>query len=234
MTTLSPPQAPPLFTHSADSLISRVEQLIACNKELTDAVVQNVAVDKAEFSNVLLPLAHGKNAMALDMNTIGFLRSVSPDSNIRDVVATAQKKMSDYEIESSMREDVFKLVEAVYYKQKDDPLLDAESRHLLEKDYRASIRMGLGLQTQERDRFKEIKKRLPELYIAFSKNLSEEKGGIWFKPEELNGVPDDVLETLAKGQQGGENEGKLRLTFKYPDLHPTMRYCTVSETRKKM
>lgn len=234
MSSLLPPQAPPLFTYTPESLISRTEQLIASNKEVTDNVVQNVSVDEAEFSNVLLPMAQAKNAMSLEMNSIGFLRSMSSDSNIRDASASAEKKSSDYDIESSMREDVFMLVDAVYRKQKDDPALDAESRHLLEKSYKAYIRMGLALPPTERVRFKEIKKRLPELYIAFSKNLNEENGGIWFTPEELNGVPKDVLDALEKGEPGGENEGKLRLTFKYPELHPTQNYCTVAETRKQV
>ncbi|XWW96800.1 hypothetical protein V2A60_004780 [Cordyceps javanica] len=172
--------------------------------------------------------------MTLDMSIIEFLGSVSADSDIRDAAASAQKKMSNYDTESSMREDVFLLVQAVYSKQKDDPTLDAESHRLLEKEYRAFMRMGLGLPPSKRNRFAEIQKRLPELYIAFSKNLSEERGGVWFKPEELHGVPNDVLEALAKGEQSWENAGKLRLTFKYPDLHPTMKYCTVAETRKKM
>lgn len=230
----SPPQAPPLFAYSPESLISRAEQLIACNKDLIDSIVQGVHVDAAEFSNVLLPLAHGQNAMSFEMNLIGFLGSVSPFSNIRNASTSAQKTMSDYKIESSMREDVFKLVEAIYSNQKDDPALDADSRHLLEKEYKASLRMGLGLQSAERIRFRDIQKRLPELYIAFCTNLREEKGGIWFTPDELRGVPDDVLEGLTKGERGDENEGKLRLTFKPCDLTPMQKYCTVAETRKKV
>lgn len=172
--------------------------------------------------------------MALGMNVIGFLGSVSADAKIRDASTSSQKRMSDYDTESSMREDVFRLVEAVYRKQKDDPALDEESRRLLEKEYKACIRMGLGLPPQQRERFQQIKKRLPELYIAFSKNLKEEKGGLWLTPEELSGVPEDVLETLAQGQPSSENKGKLRLTFKYPDVQPTQKYCTVAETRKKL
>lgn len=172
--------------------------------------------------------------MSLGMNVIGFLGSVSADAKIRDASTSSQKRMSDYDTESSMREDVFQLVEAVYRKQKDDPALDAESRRLLEKEYKACIRMGLGLPPQHQERFQQIKKRLPELYIAFSKNLTEEKGGLWLTPEELGGVPEDVLETLAKGQPSSENKGKLWLTFRYPDIQPTQKYCTVAETRKKL
>jgi metallopeptidase MepB len=47
----------------------------------------------------------------------------------------------------------------------------------------------------------------------------------------LEGVPKDVLSGLEKGK--GENKGMLRLTFKYPDFIPTLRYAKNSETRKR-
>jgi metallopeptidase MepB len=103
----------------------------------------------------------------------------------------------------------------------------------LEKEHKDYIRNGLGLPAGPlRDRFKEIKKRLSDLGIQFQKNLNEENGGLWFTPEELDGVPEDVLSGLRKGE--GENEGDLRLTFKYPDLFPALKYAKNSNTRKRI
>lgn len=234
MAVQSPPQAPPIFAYSAENLISRSQQLIAGNKALVDRVVQNVSVENAEFSNVLLPLQQGKDAMTLELYPIGFLRSVSTDQDIRSAATLAEKQFSDYRVESSMREDVFKLVDAIYNKQKNDPTLDAESRYLLEKEYKSSIRMGLALPPQERDRLGEIHKRLPELYLAFGTNLRDEDGGIWLTPEQLDGVPADRIETFKKGEEGSENEGKLWLPFRYPNTMPIRKQCKVAETRKKV
>lgn len=130
-----------------------------------------------------------------------------------------------------MREDIFKLVSAVVAQNEKKPVSDSpESIRLLDKMNKDYVRNGLALPKDERARFKEIKKELSTLGIEFSKRLNEENGGIWFTPEELKGVPDDVLAGLKKGE--GENEGKLWLTFKYPDLFPTMKYAVNPETRK--
>lgn len=133
-----------------------------------------------------------------------------------------------------MREDIFKLVKAVH----DSPsskTLDPESARLLEKYYKGYVRFGLELPPEpERARFKEIKKRLSTISIDFSKRLNEENGGIWFTPAELEGVPEDVLSGLKQSDSGSENEGKLFLTYKYPDLFPTMKYAVSAETRKKV
>lgn len=142
--------------------------------------------------------------------------------------------MDEFSIECNMREDVFKLVDAAFQAQKSkEPDLDAEGLRLLEKERKGYIRNGLGLpQGPQRDRFKEIKMRLSQIAIQFQKNLNEENGGIWFTKEELDGVPDDVIDGLEKGT--GENEGKLKLSFKYPDLFPTLKFAKNPETRKKV
>jgi metallopeptidase MepB len=215
-----PPQAPPLFTHTPESLMKDTDRLIAQSKGLMDMIVAENTRDNAKFKNVLLPMARDDDRMSLESHIIGFYQAVSTDAKLRDASTETEKKMDDFAIEASMREDLFGLVDSVYNKQKDDQGLDSESRRLLEKDHKGYIRMGLGIPAGEkRDRFKAIKKRLSELGITFQKNLNEEQGGIWFTHEELEGVPEDVVSDLKKGETGSENDGKLFLTFKYPDLY---------------
>jgi len=45
-------------------------------------------------------------------------------------------------------------------------------------------------------------------------------------------VPKDVLSGLETGT--GDNEGKLRLSFKYPDLFPALKFALDAETRQKV
>ncbi|TKA63376.1 hypothetical protein B0A55_11424, partial [Friedmanniomyces simplex] len=230
-----PPQPPPLFTHTPDSLLKDTERIIDQSKALQDRIVKDVSSEKAEFKSVLQPFAQDDNHMSLETHIIGFYQAVSTDAKLRDASTEAEKKMDDFAIEASMREDIFKLVDSVFKKQKDDQKLDSESRRLLEKDHKGYIRMGLGIPAgPKRDRFKEIKKRLSELSITFQKNLNEEQGGLWFAPEELEGVPSDVTGDLKKGEEGSEHAGKLWLTFKYPDLFPVQKYCKNAETRRKV
>lgn len=190
----------------------------------------NIKPSDATFQNVMLPMAVDENEFGLESHILGFYQSVSTDQALRDSSTEADQLMDDFSIESSMREDVYKLVEAV---KKKNGELDPESQRLLEKDYKSYIRNGLGLpEGPKRDRFKEIKKRLSQISIIFQKNLNEEKGGLWFTPQELEGVPEDVLSGLAKGE--GEHDGQLFLTFKYPDLFPVLKYAKSSETRKRV
>ncbi|KAJ4291774.1 metalloendopeptidase [Kalmusia sp. IMI 367209] len=225
-----PPQLPPKFTATPSSLIEDTKRLIDRSRNVQDAIVKDITADTADFKSVLLPVALDDNKMAIESHIIGFYQAVSTDKALRDASTEAEKLLDDFGIESSMREDVFKLVDAVLKKKES---LEPESQRLLEKDHKSYIRNGLSIPAgPKRDRFKEIKQRLSSISIEFQKNLNEEQGGIWFTKEELDGVPEDLVAGLKKGE--GENEGKIWLTFKYPDLFPTLKYATNAETRQRV
>ncbi|KAK4226697.1 Saccharolysin [Podospora fimiseda] len=252
----NPPQAPPLFTGTKESIVADSKALSDRTRSLLDKLVAEIKPSEnpgsATFESVLRPQLDDENESSLSARILGFYQYVSADSALRDASTEAEKIMDEFGIECSMREDVFRLVDAVYNntglaasKEKDPErvidqavvesagLENVESARLLEKERKSYIKNGLGLpEGPKRDRFKEIKMRLSQIQISFQKNLNEENGGLWFTKGELDGVPTDVLDTLDKGT--GENEGKLRLSFKYPDLFPTLKFAKNPETRKKV
>ncbi|KAE9363181.1 putative Saccharolysin [Stipitochalara longipes BDJ] len=229
----TPPQAPPLFTATKDSLMEDAKKIVQGTRELLDKIAKDIKPTEATFTNIVLPIAHDEDNAALSSRIIGFYQAVSTDSELRDASSKAEEMMDEFNIEASMREDIFKLVDAAWKREAEKTELDGESKRLLEKEWKSYVRNGLGIEKgPKRDRFKEIKKRLSQIQIEFQKNLNEENNGIWFTRKELEGVPEDVLETFEKGT--GDNEGKLRFTFKYPDLFPTLKFALDSETRQKV
>ncbi|KAE8441568.1 hypothetical protein EG329_004687 [Mollisiaceae sp. DMI_Dod_QoI] len=230
----TPPQAPPLFTATKDSLVDDAKKICSTTRNLLDKLAKDIKPDQATFTEVLLPIAQDEDAAALESRVIGFYQAVSTDSELRDASSKAEEIMDEFNIEASMREDIFALVEGAWQKaQQGESGLDGEDLRLLEKERKSYIRNGLGIEKgPKRDRFKEIKKRLSQIQIEFQKNLNEENGGIWFTRKELEGVPSDVLAGFEEGT--GDNEGKLRFTFKYPDLFPTLKFAQDSETRQKV
>ncbi|KAH8680708.1 peptidase family M3 [Xylariales sp. PMI_506] len=230
----NPPQAPPTFTGTKESIVADANALCDSTRKVLDTVVADIPADKASFASVLKPIVEDEDHAALSGRILGFYQYVSGDAELRNASTEAEKIMDDFSIECNMREDVFQLVDAIAKRQKEqEPELDAESLRLLDKERKSYIKNGLGLpKGPQRDRFKEIKKRLSQIAISFQKNLNEENGGLWFTKEELDGVPDDVIDALEKGT--GENEGKLKLSFKYPDLFPTLKFAKNAETRKQV
>ena len=179
----SPPQAPPLFTGTKESIVEDAKQLCDKTRTLLDKLAAEIKAEDAHgatFETVLRPQIELENDSALSNRILGFYQYVSGDSELRDASSKADNVMDEFGIEMAMREDMFALVDGVYGRsglkesKEADPdrlidealaksahLEDAESALLLEKERKSYIKNGLGLPAGEkRDRFKEIKLRL--------------------------------------------------------------------------
>jgi metallopeptidase MepB len=229
----TPPQPPPLFTYTAASIISETERLNADYKKLLDDIVGQTQPENATFAKVLSPVLADDNVSCKARRIMSFYQHVSPHDELREASTKADEITNEFDIECKMREDVFNVVNGAF-EQRASESLDVESLRVLEKERKRYIRNGLLIPAGEkRDRFKEIQKRLGTLCIQAQKNLNEEKGAIWFTPEELKGVPEDDIniDELEKGT--GENEGKVKLGFKYNHYFALIKYAHNPETRRR-
>lgn len=221
-----PPQAPIIFAATPSSIIEDAKRLIEGSRKVHHRIVKGVQPELATFGNVLLPLAHAERAMAVESKVLGFYRHVSQDPNVRDASNKAWKMFRNFETDKAMNESLFELVEAVFKKEKD---LDSESRRLLGRRRKTYIRNGLNLSDGPRKRFMAIQRRLTGLISDFRKNMIDEAGGVWSSPQELDGLPNEVMMSLEKGQDS--DGGILRLTFDHANYFPMMRYAETGKTR---
>ncbi|KAL5313616.1 hypothetical protein ACEPPN_018037 [Leptodophora sp. 'Broadleaf-Isolate-01'] len=229
-TPKKPPQAPPVFTTDPRSILDDAKRLIEQSRKVQASVVGEVHPSTATFANTLLPLAQDENNRQKEAHVLEFYQHVSADGELRAASRRAEGLVKDFSIETTMREDIFKLVKAVLAKNEE---LDPQSRHFLEKEERSYIRNGLGLPMgSERDRFKEIQRRLGQITIEFRKNLTSEKGGVWFSEKELEGVPKDDLSGFEHGE--AEQSGQIRVTFKFPEVSTVLQHATNGDTRRQL
>lgn len=197
-----------------------------------DGIAAAVTPETATFDNVLGAIALKEGEDSLESGRLILYNKVAGDAKLRAASSAAKKEVTDLYVECLMRDDIFCLVDTLY--QKRDTLnLDTESLRLLEERHFDYILNGLGLSDGEkRERLAAVKKRISALSTEFSKSLNEETGAIWLTEEELEGVPDDIVQNLEKGTDG--NEGKLRHTFKQPIVLPTLKYAHNADTRKRL
>ncbi len=82
-----------------------------------------------------------------------------------------------------MRQDVFDTLLAA--EKNLSSSLSGESKRYLERLIKLGKRNGLHLSSEKQDQIKEIKKRISDLEIDFSKNLNEENTILEFTVEDL-------------------------------------------------
>lgn len=217
-------QLAPAWTMSPDEILAAAHRLVAADVAMNDKIA---AIENPTIENVLWPTIKHSNESPFEEDQATFLQYVSDDQAVRDASTEAERIIDQNAIEQGSREDLYKVYSTLWESVKDKTdALDPESRKFLEKTVLHFKRNGLNLPQETRDKVKDLKIELSKLSTAFAKNTNEEKGSIEFTKEQLDGIPELVMEQY---EQSGD---KYKVTFKYPDILPLMKYAKNQETRK--
>ncbi|QPG76582.1 hypothetical protein FOA43_003973 [Brettanomyces nanus] len=222
------PQSPLNWNHTPELILSETDRLIKEGRALDD-LIGSIKLQDATIGSVIKPYADLENRQAALINQLSFYQHVSPSKEIRDSSNKSDAKFRAFSIESGLREDVYKVIHKVYEDVKKDPSLvkdDPETLRFIEKIDRQYKRNGLGLPAETRSKVKELQQKLSTLSLDFSKNLGENTEYILFTEKQLEGVPKDVVNQFEKV------EDKYKMTFKYPDLFPVLKYAKDPKTRE--
>lgn len=80
-------QPPIKFPATALSITADAESLVKESRHRRDTLVQSLTLEKATFSNVVLPLAQMENDFTKSANLLSFYRHISPDRDIRTAIS---------------------------------------------------------------------------------------------------------------------------------------------------
>jgi len=203
------------------------QTLIDESKAVYDAV-GSVGKDAVTFASVIKPLIDIERDSYTKGVRLQLPSMVALDKGLRDASSEAEKQMDEFSVEMSMRKDIFDNV--VTFSQSEEAKgLNEELKRWLEKEVRDGKRNGLHLSEEKREEIKVIKKRISELGTDFNKNLNEDTTHLFFAESELSGVPEDLVKSFEK-----DDEGKCKVTMKYPHFFPVTRKCNNPKTRLEM
>uniref|UniRef100_A0A667Z4P6 Neurolysin (metallopeptidase M3 family) n=1 Tax=Myripristis murdjan TaxID=586833 RepID=A0A667Z4P6_9TELE len=211
---------------SPDEIKAMTDHLISRIKRAYDDI-GSLNIEKVSVENTLKALAAAKLDYAASRHALDFPQYVSPCKEVRLASTEADKKLSEFDVEISMREDVFKRIIALQEKRPDN--LNPEENRFLDRLVILGKRNGLHLSKDVQEEIKRTSKLISDLSIDFNKNLNEENTFLVFSVRELVGLADSYLNGLERTA-----DGQYKVTLQYPHYYPLMKRCEVPETRRKM
>lgn len=215
----------PQWTHSSEELVQLANDFKKSLTELNDSLA---AITDPTLENTLQPLAAFSDNNAFLTNQLTFYAAVSTDKALRDASSAAEQIIDETYIQQGLRIDVFKVFKKLWLSLKDSP--ESEYKRYLHKIYKGYIRSGLDLPQKELEQVKKLKIELSTLRTQFEKNSNEEDGFLLFTRDELKGVPSDTFDQFEKVNDDGFE--KFKVTYKYPDIVPVLKYSKNQQTRK--
>jgi thimet oligopeptidase len=155
----------------------------------------------------------------------GLIRSVHPDSALRQAGERSEGRVSALATEISLDRRVFDAVAAV-----DLAGADSVTRHYVGRILRDFRLAGVDRDSVTRARVRALRDTLVLIGQEFDRNIRDDVRSIEVSsPAELEGLPPDYIAAHPPGP-----DGRIRLTTDYPDVIPVLTYARSDELRRRV
>ena len=161
-------------------------------------------------------------ALANAFAVTSLLSSVHPDPAIIDLAESIEAEARRFSSDLHLDKDVFDQLSSVR-----EDTLDEGARRVLSDALRSFRRSGVALEDDSRARLRELNERETELGQAFSRNIRDGRREARVPSEALDGLPADYVEA-----HPADEEGMVRITTEYPDVHPFLTHSRDADARR--
>lgn len=150
------------------------------------------------FDNTVRALDDLAFQLGLSANRLSLIKETSTEAAMRDAATDGIKTLEEWMVGLDYREDVYRALKAYAETQ---PALVGEDAKLLFETMRDYRRAGLELPKAERDEVERLRKQLTGLETDFESNVTKAQKAVKFTKAELDGVPEDFLHQVQKGDE---------------------------------
>lgn len=229
----TPHQTPPFSKIQDKDYEPAFKIAIEEGKKEIDAIINNK--EKATFENTIVALDNAGSLLSKVAGVFYNVKSANTNDSLKAIAIRMSPLMSDYSSYINLNEALFARIKTVYA-SKESLKLTPEQTTLLEDAYKGFVRAGANLSGKDKERYKEISKRLSELSLKFDENELNETNAFELlitDKKELKGLPESALEAAALAAKEKKKEGYL-FNLQYPSYGPVMRYAENRELREKL
>jgi Zn-dependent oligopeptidases len=199
----------PTYPKNADEVRSMTTQTLQAADEALRALVaqDKTALTFASTFGAFDAITGDVFAFAGQIETVA---ETSEDKAMRDLAREMSVRIEEWGIALDYREDIYLVLKAFAEKARG---LDAEEQRLVDFTLREYRRAGLTLPPDERREVEQRRKELSALEQQFAVNINEARAAIDFTKEELEGVPESLLNSPGVKQADGRYRVLANVTW---------------------
>jgi oligopeptidase A len=217
----------------AEHVEPAIDQLLAENRALIARLTaEGTAASWDEFAE---PLESANERLGRAWGAVAHLHAVDDNAAIRDAYNANLSKVTLYRTQLAQNLGLYEKFKALRASSGFEKLSRAK-RKSVDNDLRDYRLGGAELAPDEKRRFTEIQEELAALEAKFSENLLDATNAFSLlitDPEDLLGVPEDVLEAAKEAARKEGQEG-WKLTLHAPSYGPLMQYAENRDLRERL
>jgi len=163
------------------------------------------------------------------------LNSADTNDKMQNIAQEIAPKLSDFGNDISLNPELFARIKEVH-ELRDNLVLNAEEKTLLEKTYRRFVRSGANLNESDKVKYREITKELSQLGLKYQQNVLAETNAyelLITDEKNLGGLPDSVVEMAAETARSKNKEGWI-FNLQYPSYVPFLKYSDNRKLREQI
>ncbi len=230
----TPHGAIPFNIIKEEHYLPALKEAITIAKKKLQALKDNN--DSVTFENTIVCLEESSEEIDLVGNVFGSIHHAHASDELRKVAEDFYSLLSDYSNDVILDEKLFARIKDCYDRRASFKLT-AEQDRFLDKNYKDFIRNGALLDTTEKEVLRKIDSELAALKVKYSDNVLNATNAfeLWVdKKEDLQGLPEAVIEMAAESAKEKGKENSWLFTLQAPSFGPFLKYCQNRDLRKQM
>ncbi len=230
----TPFKTPPFDQIDPGDYMPAFEKGMQKHKDQIQEIVNNEA--KPTFENTIEPMVYSGQLLNKVAYVFYGLNSANTSDTLQKIAQKVSPKLSSHRDEIALNAKLFERIQSVYNNRKQFDL-DQEESYLLENIYKDFVRNGANLSDEDKQKLKEINKKLSSLTLQFGQNelkATNDYKMVIEDKENLAGLPESVIQTAAETAKEKGLEGKWVFTTHKPSMLPFLTHAENRDLREEL
>ncbi len=225
---------PPFDKIKSEDYLPAMREAIKRHQKEIDEIISNK--EKPTFKNTVEAIELSGKDLNKVVNVFFAVSAANTDDVLKETRKAIMPELTSHYDGIQLNSDLFKRVKTVY-EQKEKLNLSPEENKLLEDTYKNYVKAGVNVEGKQKERLKEINKRLSELATKFGENLLNETNSFEVytaNKADLGNLSESLVAMAAEEAKKRGHEKGWSFTLQRPSINPFLQSSPNRALREKL